>query len=202
MRKGSGRDWHELVVGTCPDCTAGFPRHPDHQCLPSRGSAVDAGQDRGGGAVEPRISQPTPLRVALDVRKTPPVKQGLCAQCVIPSCRLVATKGHRVSCGDKISSCRRQVQVENLHPQEARACLLFSCFVLPLPVATRSPSCLFVVTRFHLVEGKCKLKTCTHKKPGLALSFSIPFSPVPVATRFPSCLLWRQDFILSKASAS
>ena len=30
---------------------------------------------------------------------------------------LVATRFHRISCGDKISSCRRQVQVEKLHPQ-------------------------------------------------------------------------------------
>jgi len=207
MRKGSGRDWHELVVGTYPDCTAGFPRHPDHQCLPSR------------------------LR---------PVWHLLCAGPLSNRDFLPKALFHRVSswpqkgivssCGDKISSCRKHVQVENSHPrvenshpQEARARLSF-------PVATRfhlvegmcklktrthglktrthkklGPGSLslwrqdfivsLVATRFHLVEGMCKLKTRTHKKLGARLSF-------PVATRFPSCLLWRQDFILSKACAS
>ena len=81
-------------------------------------------------------------------------------------CRLVATGS---------PSCRRHVQVENLHPQ----------FTFPLPTllcGDKIPSCLlsnqqvenllpqfkfptpplFVATGGHRVEGMCKLKTCTH----------------------------------------
>ena len=146
-----------------------------------------------------------------------------------------------MSCGDKISSCRGSAswktcthRLENLHPQLQEN-------PGSEPVEDQMPVCL-VATRFHLVEGKCKLKTCTHKKARASLLFFyflLLLSPLLwrhdsivslVATRFhlvscgdkiSSCrrhvqvenshphgktcsppLLWRQDFILSKASAS
>ena len=92
----------------------------------------------------------------------------------------------------RFPSCRRHVQVENLHPhiKEPHSTLPWSD---PIPscffVATRFPSCLFVATRSHRVEGMCKLKTCTHKSKNLTPLFL-------GVTRFHRVSLWRQDFIV------
>ena len=76
-------------------------------------------------------------------------------------------------CGDKISSCRRQVQVENSHPH-GKTCSHMGKLVHTIqktpgsePVEDQMPVSL-VATRFHLV-GEVQVenshphgKTCTH----------------------------------------
>ena len=39
-----------------------------------------------------------------------------------------------------------------------------------VPRGDKLSSCLFVATRFHRVEGMCKLKTCTHKRASCRIS--------------------------------
>ena len=56
----------------------------------------------------------------------------------------------RGSCGDKIPSCRRHVQVENLHPQKSQG----------LPSLFLSPLSFPVATRFHLVSCGDKIPSC------------------------------------------
>ena len=81
-----------------------------------------------------------------------------------------------MSCGDKISSCRRQVQVENLHPH-GKTCTHNSKNPGSEPVEDQMPVSL-VATRFHLVSCRIsKLKTCCHNS-------NFPSPPLFVATRF------------------
>jgi len=67
------------------------------------------------------------------------------------------------------------------------------------PVVDQMPVSL-VATRFHLVEGMCKLKTCTHMgKCAATIQMSLARNQLRIRWLY---VLWRQDFILSKASAS
>jgi len=93
------------------------------------------------------------------------------------------------------------VQVENLHPQFKKPWLdpIFLSLATSLcgdKISIVSDSSFLVATRFHLVEGKCKLKTCTHNSNCATFLCGDKISIVS-----DSSFLWRQDFILSKASA-
>ena len=114
-----------------------------------------------------------------------------------------------VSCGDKISSCRRDVQVGNSHPQFkepwrvpvflplwrqdfilSKGCASWKLAPTIQRALARSRLPSLVATRFYLVEGMCKLKTRTHnsKRPG-----AFP-SSFPCGDKISSCLLSNQRF--------
>ena len=66
-------------------------------------------------------------------------------------------------------------------------------------------SCLFVATRFHLVGGMCKLKTCTHKRLGRRL-FQFPSSPIPSlppsGDKIPSCRTQQVENLLPQEAGT
>ena len=76
---------------------------------------------------------------------------------------------NQFSCGDKISSCRRQVQVGNSHPH-GKTC-----------------SSRLLWRQDFILSGKCKLETRTHMGKIAATIQMVS----------PRLSLWRQDFILS-----
>ena len=101
----------------------------------------------------------------------------------IPSCLLWRQDFILSLCGDKLSSCRRHVQVEHLHPQ-------FKC---PHPTSLcgdKISSCLFVATRSPSCRRHVQVENLhpQFKCPARPLSCGDKISScLFVATRSPSC---------------
>ena len=99
-------------------------------------------------------------------------------------------------CGDKISSCRRDVQVENLHPQFKKA-LARSHLPRPSssPCGDKIPSCRTQQVE-NLLPQDSIVSLCGDKIPSCRtqqVENLLPQDSIVADFSFP----WRQDFILS-----